>query len=251
MEITFIGVGEACDCCYGNTSILIECSAGRRHLLDCGFTVPHYYFRYCSGPDELDTLWISHFHGDHFFGVPQLLLCLWEMGRKKPLQVVGQEGVAEKVHGALNLAYGRLARKLGYKINFHVLLPGKKADIAGLEWRAAWGEHSQPCLALRLDDGRNSIFYSGDGRPTPETAVLACRCDLLIHEAFKLTGDIPGHGSVQGCIEFFRRTAAKRLALVHLNREVRGLGKERILEMVSDVFGPLVFLPETGEKIFL
>ncbi len=251
MEIIFIGVGEACDSNYPNTSILIKDAGCGNHLLDCGFSVPHYYFGQCFAPDELDTLWISHFHGDHFFGVPLLLLRLWEMGRKKPLHIVGQENIAAKISKTVNLAYGNLAGKLQYELKFHVLPPNEKINIAGLQWQSAWGNHSRPCLALCLNNGRKKIFYSGDGRPTPETAALAGGCDLLIHEAFMLTDDIPGHGSIQGCINFFRQAEAKRLALVHLNREIRLREKKSIHTLLSHVPDQACFLPETGEKIIL
>ena len=251
MEVTFIGVGEACDSNYGNTAILIKDRQGGNHLLDCGFSVPHYYFRYCSDPDELDSLWISHFHGDHFFGVPLLLLRLWEMGRKKPLQIVGQEDIVEKIWQVINLAYGNFARRLQYKLQFQILLPNKRMDIAGLTWLTAWGNHSSPCLALRLDDGQRKIFYSGDGRPTPETAILARGCDLLIHEAFMLTDDIPGHGSIRGSINFARQAEATCLALVHLNRKIRSQETRHIQKLLAEITDMSCCLPETGEKIIL
>ncbi len=250
MEIRFIGVGEACDSNYGNTSILIK-NRGSSHLLDCGFSVPHNYFTYCSDPEELDSLWISHFHGDHFFGVPLLCLRLWEMGRKKPLHIIGQEGTGETVRAAMDLAYGNLFQKLQYNLNFHVLMPGEKAKIAGMTWQAAWGDHSRPCLALCLSAGNKKIFYSGDGRPTAETALLAGNSDLVIHEAFLLSDDIPGHGSVQGCIKFCQQTGTKQFALVHINREIRQSEKNHILQLLDKVPGRSGFLPETGEKIIL
>ena len=251
MEVIFIGVGEACDPSYANTSILIRSADSTSHLLDCGFSVPHYYFSHCADPDELDTLWISHFHGDHFCGVPLLLLRFREMGRQKPLWIVGQEGIAEKIRAAAELAYADMLAKLPYRLNFQVIEPDKKITLAGQRWQAARADHSRPCLALRLSDGENVIFYSGDGRPTPETTLLAHGCDLLIHEAFMLTDEIPGHGSVEGCREFFRRTAAKRLALVHINGEIRFKEKKRILRLLAELPGKGGFLPETGEKIIL
>ena len=75
MRVTFLGVGEACDETMPNTSVWVETEADNRRssvLLDCGFTVPPNYWQRTSDPEDLDALWISHFHGDHFFGVPAL-----------------------------------------------------------------------------------------------------------------------------------------------------------------------------------
>ena len=85
--VTFLGVGEACDERLPNTSVLIQPQNKETGslLLDCGFTVPASFFAYNQDPEDLSAIWISHFHGDHFFGLPLLLLRLYEEGRRAPL----------------------------------------------------------------------------------------------------------------------------------------------------------------------
>ena len=73
MEIHFLGVGEACDGNQPNTSILLKTDSRETAgpiLLDCGFSVPHQYLSFNPPAEELETVWISHFHGDHFLGTP-------------------------------------------------------------------------------------------------------------------------------------------------------------------------------------
>ena len=251
MEISFLGVGEACDCRYPNTSILLKSDVGRAFLLDCGFTVPHEYFRVCVDPDALDVLWISHFHGDHFFGVPLLLLRFWEMGRIRPLRIVGQFSIEKKILTAMELAYPDFVKKLKYDLEFINMRAGESSDVAGLELRTAQTSHSQPCLALMLDGGGKSVFYSGDGRPTTATLELAYGCDFVIHEAFMLSGEVPGHGSVRGSIDFCRKANVRRLALVHLNRQVRQKEENQIRAMINTVSDLDVFLPEPGDVVRL
>ena len=251
MEITFLGVGEACDCRYPNTSILLKTDIGRSFLLDCGFTVPHEYFRFCADPDELDALWISHFHGDHFFGVPLLLLRFWEMGRMKPLQIIGQFSVERKIQAAMDLAYPNFGKKLQYDLEFVSMNSGESLVVSDLGLRTAETLHSQPCLALRLDEGEKSLFYSGDGRSTAATLELAHGCNLVIHEAFKLSEEVPGHGSVCGCLDFCRRAHVRRLALVHLNCQVRREKRDQIRAMINTVSGLGAFLPEPGDVVKL
>ncbi len=253
MKITFIGVGEACDSRYPNTSLLVETKGQklRQFLLDCGFTTPHLYFKNNDDPDTLDCLWISHFHGDHFFGAPLLLLRLWEMGRKKPLLILGQEGISRKIEDALDLAYPGFGRNLHYGIDYLEIEPGKDKEIGGVLWRAAENEHSQRAFSLRIDGGNKSVFYSGDGRPTPETLALAKGCDLIVHEAFRVEADTPGHGSVRGAIEFAENAGAKQLALVHIERNDR---KKRMIEIEKIIKidrSVSVFLPEPGDIIRL
>ena len=255
MKVMFLGVGEACDPLYPNTSLLVQSeTAGqsRQLLLDCGFTVPHHYFRFQPVAEDLDAIWISHFHGDHFFGIPLLLMRLWEMDRRKSLFILGPAGVEVKVLQALDLAYPNFAAKMHYPILFREVEPGAKVEAAGCQWRTAAGMHSQRALALRLDDADHSLFYSGDGRPTAATEELATGCDLVVHEAFRLGGETPGHGSIRGCLEFAARIGASNLALLHIQREER-LHSQSAIESILKQHSQScrAWLPEPGESFIL
>jgi ribonuclease BN (tRNA processing enzyme) len=247
-KIRFLGVGEACDPFYHNTSLLLKNSAGQgRVLLDCGFTTPHLYFRDCSNPEELQVLWISHFHGDHFFGVPLLLLRFWEMERKKPLHILGPQGVEEKICRAMDLAYPNFREKLQFPLDFQAVEPGRSLLVSGLAWSFAETEHSEGALGVRIEDGEKSLFYSGDGRPTAETLALAVDCDLVVHEAFRLSGETPGHGNILACIDFARKSGAKKLVLLHINRDERAVRLGEIQEVIRKTIDLQIFLPEAGD----
>lgn len=250
MRIHFLGVGEACDALLPNTSILVHGNGGGIFLLDCGFTTPHRYFALTDDPDALDAVWISHFHGDHFFGIPLLLLRFWEMGRKKPLLVAGPLGVEEKVAAAMELAYPGFMPRLRFSLDFVVLEPGRDFEIAGTCWASAENVHSQRALALRIVDCGRTLYYSGDGRPTTAAGRLAAGCDLLVHEAFWLDKEVESHGNVVAAIDFAAKAGARHLALVHLERNCRRNERQAIRHLMAAA--PFhVFLPEPGEAISL
>jgi ribonuclease BN (tRNA processing enzyme) len=254
MRVVFLGVGEACDELLPNTAIWVTAeSEGSRKslLLDCGFTVPSLYWKEGVNQEDLDALWISHFHGDHFFGVPALLLRFWEMKRGKTLAVVGPPGIGEIITRAMGLAYPNFFEKLTYPVEFIEATTGVSMRIAGLTWRFAENAHSQRDLAVRIDDGKHSVFYSGDGLYTSDTLLLAERCDVAIHEAFKLDQGVSGHGSVCQCIEFGRRANVSTLALVHVQRDERRKRHEDILRAVEAVGDFRVLLAEPGDAIEL
>lgn len=251
LQVTFLGVGESCDEDFPNTSLLIRKGdqPSGSLLLDCGFTVPPAFFARVDDPDALEAVWISHFHGDHFFGLPLLLLRLRDMGRRRPLSIVSQEGVEQVVGAALELAYPGFRESLGYELRFVVLKQGASADLFGLQWSAALNDHSQKDLALRLDNGSSALFYSGDGRPTEATLELARGCDLVVHEAYAVDGSTPGHSSVQECLAFARKAGSPRLALVHVQRGVRRSQAARIEEILQQAGDLRVVLPSPGESI--
>ena len=249
MDIFFIGGGEACDSAHGNTSALVTTASGTRILLDCGFSVPHHYFREFEAGPELDFVWISHFHGDHFFGLPLLFLRFWQMNRTRPLPIISQRGVADTVRTALELAYPGFEKKLSFDLEFHTVKPSKTATIGGLNWCTAESRHSQYNLGLLLDDGKKRLYYSGDGRPTPQVQELVQGCDCIIHEAFRLVDEFPDHGSITSCLELADTAGVETLALVHLDRTFRLNELERIRTILQA--RPATLLPAAGDRLTL
>jgi ribonuclease Z len=252
LRVTFVGVGEAFDEAVGNTSVLVSTSsppAGRQILLDCGFTAAHAFWRCSPDPMGLDTIWVSHFHGDHFFGIPLLLLRFWEEKRELPLMLVGQSGLEGRIRAAMELAYPGFLGKLQYGLSFREVVAGEEMELLGLRWSFAETGHSSPCLAVRLDHDQTALVYSGDGAPTAATLSLAEGCDLIVHEAFGLDQTAPGHGTVKGCIDMAETCRAKALALVHVNRDVRRDHGESILLRLARMKKTKGFLPEPGDRL--
>ena len=252
MHVHFLGVGEACDPERFNTSLLVV-SGSKKHyiLLDCGFTTPHRYFADCFDPNQLEALWISHFHGDHFFGVPLLLLRFWEMGRVKPLLLAGPNGLREKIEMALDLAYPSFLGKLQYALEYRELEDGDSFQGAGFLWQVAATEHSQPCLALRLNGDGKSIFYSGDGRSTAGSANLAKGCTLMVHEAYRVAGQTANHGSLAECLALAHQAGCEKLAIVHVAHYERKRESGALRRLLGESGLPGVFLPEPGESLDL
>jgi ribonuclease BN (tRNA processing enzyme) len=252
MEITFLGVGEAFDEYLPNTSMLViaDHKGGPvALLLDCGYSAAPRFWQLGLNPDTLDGIWLSHFHADHAFGLPALLVRFWEEKRKEDLHILGQKGVEHFVRRCLDLAYPNFYPRLAYSLRFMEVEPGKPLTAFGLSWSTAVNDHPQRDLALRLESRGKSLFYSGDGRPTPDTRALARRSDLIIHEAFQISQETPGHGTVAGCLEMARASQARTLALVHIQRQVRREQIGEIRKLAGGAPGMGVIIPEPGDRI--
>lgn len=219
MKITFIGTGEAGDPRRRNTSILLE-HEGRQHLLDCGFSSAAGYLARQS-KTVLTTIWISHFHGDHFFGIPQLLVSFYMADRREPLTVMAGMDCRDTIIAALDLAYPGLPGKLGFELHFKVIKPGEPRHFQDLTWRSAAVDHSQPAFGVSLSAAKGTFYYSGDGKPTSEALKIMTGCDLVIHEAISLKPTKPTHASIEECFELARKLAIPALALVHLSKSTR------------------------------
>ncbi len=218
MKITFIGTGEAGDHRRRNTSVLIEYQ-GREHLLDCGFSSAMGYLQNRQSP--LTSIWVSHLHGDHFFGIPQLIVAFYMEKRQEPLHIICAGGCRQKIPAAVELAYPGLLEKIEFALTFVQLEPLKTLHRFGLDWQCAAVRHSQPAFGLRLGAQDKSLYYSGDGKPTAEAAKLMSGCDIVIHEAFSLTPFKQTHASIEECFLLAGELELPLLALVHINRETR------------------------------
>lgn len=254
VEVVFLGVGEAFDERNPNTSILIKIDVHgikTAMLLDCGFSAVPQVWKESDDPEEINCVWISHFHGDHFMGVPPLLVRYWEEGRNSPLTIMGQKGLRDKINKALEIAYPGFSRKISFTLEFIEVEPGEEIRFMDCNIRTAENDHSKRDLAIRIDSGDISIFYSGDGRPTDESRNLAEKSKLIIHEAFRFEEEIPGHGTVLGSMSMARDTGSERLALVHIQRKERDAIKEK-LRYISQIRGAYqLFIPDNMDRLFL
>ncbi|SDB57424.1 Ribonuclease BN, tRNA processing enzyme [Desulfonatronum thiosulfatophilum] len=251
MKVCFLGVGEAFDEHYPNASVLVSVNEKNRErhvLLDCGFTAPAAFYLHAPRGARPDVIWLSHFHGDHFLGLPLLLLRFHDEKRSNPLTIVGQAGVRDLVSAAFDLAYPGFKNKIEYTLEFVEVNQDTKMELSGFQWSFALNNHSAgaPCLSVRLDRMSASLVYSGDGQSTPQTHALAFRAGLLVHEAYGLEDNKPGHATVAQCIDFAIKAKVNQLALVHLNRMVREEHANRIRAMLHDVNQVKAFLPEPG-----
>ncbi len=249
MQITFLGTGEACDAYHPNSAILIKLERSL-HLLDCGFSTPHLFFKSCQNYAALRTLWISHFHGDHFFGVPLLLLRMYQEGRRKTFTILSGVNAQEKISALTELAYPGLLKKLTFSLEYVDVTPGERIQHEGIWWQTAVSDHHPPAFGVRLDSGNKSLYYSGDGMPTSGSRELMKGTDLVIHEAFTLAEDLPGHCSIAQCLTLKRELQIEAMALIHLNREVRKDMRDvhTFLEKENETG---VFLPDDGESLVL
>lgn len=254
MEVIFLGVGEAFDEETPNTSILVHANPGEEQvtlLLDCGYSVPPQFWKQRLKADELDGIWISHFHGDHTLGLPALLVRFWEERRRKSLTIMGQKGIEDYFHQLIDVAYQGFEDRLKFPIKFKEVETEASVDIFGLTLITAENNHSRRDLALQLKDKKNTIYYSGDGSPTKEGLTLASGCDLMIQESFHPDVEIPGHATAKGVIDAAIQSSVSNLALVHIERGLR----KQVIEMIKkrdDIPESLnVFVPKPGDRIVL
>jgi len=219
MKIIFLGVGEAFDETLPNNSHVILSETNL--LLDCGYNIPQQVWKYNPDQSFLDAIYISHTHADHYFGIPPLLTRMWEEKRKKPLTIICPEGAKQAVRELIEYGYRGISDKFEFSVDLMEINKALTVKLNEFELSFAPTEHPANNHAIKINDGKNIICYSGDGMFQKETEQLYRDADLVIHEAYTFDTKIPNHACITDLIQMAGRNNVKCLALTHLQREFR------------------------------
>jgi len=234
---------------HANTYLAVEGEQGF-YLIDCGDNPIVRIQRMGLTPERLRGLIITHFHPDHVFGVPILLMDTWILGRTDPLPVYGLQDVIERFEAMMTLFRWQEWPKL-----FPVPCRPIPEEVGALvleddEFRitSAPVEHLVPTLGLRIENKRSGrvVAYSCDTSPCDAVVTLARGADILIHEAAK---DTLGHSSAAQAGEIARRAGAARLVLIHY-RPAPWKYDRWIEEAAAAFGGPVELAQDFGEYVF-
>ena len=172
----------------------------------------------------IDAVVISHFHADHTFGWPFLLLEFIRSRRSTPLHIVGPPGVEAYLAGLMRAgSVSELDDVARERLDIrYVEVDGTWQQAGLLRFRAVEVDHVPylRCFGFVFDrDGRH-IGYSGDTRPCEGLEVLAGQCDALVLECNGPHPPPASHMDVSDVAALRSRHPDLRLVLTHLGAAV-------------------------------
>ena len=97
---------------------------GKSFLIDCGEGAQIQLRKNKIKFNSIEDILISHLHGDHFFGLPGLILTFNLLGREKPLNIYGPKGIKKIIVSLLKIGN----TWTNYKLNF-TELKNPKSEI--------------------------------------------------------------------------------------------------------------------------
>jgi ribonuclease Z len=225
-QIRFVGTGEAFDPELFNTSVLYQ--GDRNLLVDCGFGVPHAFWKITRDASLLDAVYVTHLHADHSFGLPALLLWMREAGRKRPLTVFGGAGVERWLERLLDLGYpGSYPPDKCYPIEPVEIAPGSAHAFGACTIRNAESAHMVQNVSLRIDEAGKSVCVSGDGAPSAATRELYRGAGLLVHECYAVSSPPKGHAAADELLGMVDELGIRALCLVHIGRNAKDAVRAR------------------------
>lgn len=197
----------------GSDIVLFDCGEGSQRQLMCS----RFSFM------KISAIFITHLHGDHFFGLPGLLQTMGMSGRTDPLIVCGPQGFSD----ALKVSLGVCEGEIEYPLEVRDVAPGDIIEVNDLTVSVFRTEHGilsqgyvvrEPDVRGKIDTAKarelgikgkdfralengetvagvtlqdislpptkgRSVAYTGDTVKLPEIAEAVKDVDVLIHEA--------------------------------------------------------------------
>lgn len=243
MNLTIIGCGDA----FGsggryNTCFMLE-TAKATLLVDCGASSMSALNARQIDTNRIDGIVLSHLHGDHFGGLPFLLLHAQFLARRdKPLLIAGPPGTRERVDTLLEACFPKAKTGIKWRFQWQVqeIPVAVPTGVLGHTVLSAEVLHQSgaPSTALRISDGAKLFAYSGDTEWTDALIGVARDADLFICECYGFAGKLSGHLSWEILKPRLAELKARRIMLTHMN--------PTMLERLDEVRAGGVLLAEDG-----
>jgi ribonuclease Z len=222
VSLVFLGTGGSVPTARRATACLLLRRGGDRMMFDCGEGAQRQMHR-STGLVQLDEIYVTHYHADHYLGLPGLLRTYQLQDRERPLVIYGPPGLKD-LFGAIRRIVGRpsyglelveleaheAVRRDGYEIRAfpvdhrvraygYALVEDDRPGRFDPEAAAKLGVEPGPDFG-RLQRGEEvngvrpdqvmgeprrgrKIVLTGDTAPSDMTRLVAWEADLLVHEA--------------------------------------------------------------------
>jgi ribonuclease BN (tRNA processing enzyme) len=207
-------------------------------LLDCGGTTVTGLASVGVSREEVEAILITHFHADHFGGVPLFLLAAeYQDRRRSPIRIAGPAGVEQRVRDAARaLGHPLEAHRFGFQVEFQELPPGEARAIGPVEARAFRTFHSPASRphGLVVQSGDRRVAYSGDTGWFEALPGEVNGADLFLCECTQVHREFEYHLSFDELGERRAEFDCGRLVLTHLGHDMRQLEDYEGFEIADD-----------------
>jgi ribonuclease BN (tRNA processing enzyme) len=226
VQVRFVGSGDA----FGSGGRWQTCiqlaASGQTLLVDCGATSLVALKAQRIDPSTIDAVVVTHLHGDHFGGLPFLILDGQFSRRSTPLVLAGPPGTGDRLAAAMEVLFpgsSRVQRHFPVEV-VELGLDGTPVSLGAATVRGWQVEHAcgAPPLAVNIAMDGSVFAYSGDTQWTPVLSDVAHGADLFAVEAYTFDQPVRYHLDYRTLNEHIGDLDAERVVLTHMSTSMLG-----------------------------
>ena len=245
MRLTIVGSGDA----FGSGGRLQTCfhvaTGDTTFLIDCGATSLIGMTQLGLDAGDVDVVFVSHLHGDHYSGLVWFVLHAQHIKRRtRPLAVVGPRGIQRRYETLAEALFpGTSDKQLPFELQFYEHVESTPFDWGDVVCSVAEVVHPSgaPSYGLRVEIDDKVLSFSGDTEWVDALIGLSDSADLHINECFGYDKALRYHTNWMVLREKLPLMSARKIVLTHMNDEM--------LANVGAVDDPRVIISKDGLQL--
>lgn len=236
IRLHFLGSGDA----FGNGARYQTCfwleGTSQSMLIDCGATSLTALKARGVEPNEIGSVVLTHLHGDHFGGLPFLILDGQFRRRERTLTIAGPPGTRGRVEALMELFFpGSLKAPRRFDVEYVEIEARIRTPIGDAVVTAVPVEQpGTPACALRIEYGGRVVAYTGDTDWTEELIDVAAGADVFVAEAYFFERRVPFHLDYKTLLGHRDRLDCRRMVLTHMSPDMLARQSEAEFECAYD-----------------
>jgi ribonuclease BN (tRNA processing enzyme) len=226
MKLQFVGCGDALGS-GGRYNTCFHITGERANfLIDCGASSLPALKKLGIARDGIDLILITHFHGDHFGGLPFFLLDAQFTRRTRPLTIAGPQGIRRKLVELMEALFEHSSKtQQRFALEIVELGPQQSREFGAIKvtpYPVVHGESGGPFLAYRIEAEGRTVTYSADTEWTENLIPAARNADLFICEAYYYDRVVKNHLDLKTLEQHLPEIAPRQLVLTHMSEDMLG-----------------------------
>lgn len=208
VKLQFLGCGDA--------SFLIDCGASSLIAMK----------QFGVAPNAIEFMLITHFHADHFGGVPFFMLdAQFFSKRRAPLTIAGPPGLSRWYKRMMETCFpGSSKTTPKFPLTLRELEPEETAELGGVRATPYPVNHGSgdagPFFAYRIEAGGKTLAYTGDTEWVATIVPAAREADLFSAEAYFRDKKVMLHLDLATLEAHLDAIRPKRLILTHMSDDM-------------------------------